>query len=164
MRDSFDDERRERYSAQRSRCAARPQLHLLEIDLQHHLDEVARAVRALEDFTSQHALPLPVRRRLALVLDDALGNLVLYGDSNNQPIALRVELEATHVVVVIADATAAFDPLAVPVPDTTSGVHERPIGGLGIHLMRNLMSDVQYGRVGDRNVLRLTLTLAREPP
>ena len=105
-------------------------------------------------------MPVPVRARLALVLDDALGNLVLHAEGGGgRPITLRVEIDATQVVVVVVDHTAPFDPLAVAAPDITAPAHERPIGGLGIHLMRTLMSDVQYGRDGDRNVLRLTLKL-----
>lgn len=93
-----------------------------------------------------------------LVVDDALGNLVHYS-SDLRAIALRVELDQARVVVVIVDHGAPFDPLALPAPDTSLSAEERPVGGLGIHLMRTLMSDVQYGRDGDRNVLRLTLSL-----
>jgi anti-anti-sigma factor len=92
------------------------------------------------------------------VLDDALGNLVTYAP-DHRPIAVRVELDQAQVVVVVADHAAPFDPLVVAAPDTSAAAQERPIGGLGIHLMRTLMSDVQYGRDGDRNVLRLTLKL-----
>ena len=49
---------------------------------------------------------------------------------------------------------------AVPPPDLVSGVDERRIGGLGIHLMKTLMDEVSYRREGEKNVLMLRISLA----
>ena len=66
------------------------------------------------------------------------------------PDALQAEVE---------DDGRPFDPLTVAPPDRTAPLAERKIGGLGIHFVRNLMSDVAYQRIGDRNRLVLTKAL-----
>ena len=64
------------------------------------------------------------------------------------------------MTVEIADDGRPFNPLEdTPTADTTSPMDERPIGGLGVHLVRTLMSDVRYRRENDRN--RLTMVKRR---
>lgn len=64
-------------------------------------------------------------------------------------------LEAT-----IEDDGMPFNPVESAVPDVHASTRERRIGGVGLHLVKNLMSEVRYNRVGDRNrlVLRKRLT------
>ena len=63
--------------------------------------------------------------------------------------------EPPRCEVVVSDDGPAFDPLAAAAPDTSLGVEERPIGGLGIALVRRLMDEVEYERRDGRNHLRL---------
>ena len=55
----------------------------------------------------------------------------------------------------MADDGPGFDPLSAPEPDTSLGIEERPIGGLGIALVRRLMDHVEYERRDGKNRLRL---------
>ena len=52
-----------------------------------------------------------------------------------------------------------FDPTARAEVDTTAGVEERPIGGLGIHLIRRIMDSVKYKRKNGMNILKITKNL-----
>jgi len=58
-------------------------------------------------------------------------------------------------VLEIADDGQPFDAASLPDPDTTLGVEERPIGGLGMHLVRKLSDAVGYARQDNRNILRM---------
>ncbi|MCX5785521.1 MAG: ATP-binding protein [Elusimicrobia bacterium] len=60
--------------------------------------------------------------------------------------AIRIEIK---------DSGIPFDPLSLPAPDTTLPMEQRKIGGLGIFMIRKLMSDVKYRRDGGCNVLTL---------
>ena len=65
----------------------------------------------------------------------------------------------------VSDDGPEFDPLAAAEPDTALGVEERPVGGLGIALVRRLMDAVEYERRGGRNRLlmrRRLVALAAE--
>ena len=57
---------------------------------------------------------------------------------------------------IISDNGVAFDPTAKAEVDTTLSAEERQIGGLGIHLVRHIMDNVEYERKDGRNILRLS--------
>ena len=55
-----------------------------------------------------------------------------------------------------------FNPLSVRTPDTDQPLEEREIGGLGIHLVRNMVDDVAYHRRIDKNVITVTMYLEQD--
>jgi anti-sigma regulatory factor (Ser/Thr protein kinase) len=60
----------------------------------------------------------------------------------------------------VADEAAPFDPLGHAPPDLTSAPTDRPIGGLGIHLVRSLADEISYRREAGRNVVTVCFALA----
>jgi len=91
-----------------------------------------------------------------LVIEEAVTNTIRHGyrDDNPHEIILRAAADGGRLTLEIEDDAAAFDPLARTLPDLTLPVEEKPIGGLGILLVRTLMDNVEYQRVGNRNLLR----------
>jgi serine/threonine-protein kinase RsbW len=83
-----------------------------------------------------------------------------HGDNDAVEPKLTVKIEVEHgkVSAEIADNGPAFDPLSLPEPDTDLSAEEREIGGLGVHLVRNLMTDVTYARENGWNRLRFSKT------
>ena len=71
-------------------------------------------------------------------------------------VVVEVELNQDRVTVTLTDDGTPFDPFSQPEPDTTLSVEERPIGGLGIHLVREMMDDVSYQRRDGHNVVVAT--------
>jgi len=70
-------------------------------------------------------------------------------------VTVEVARSGDRVTVTLTDDGSPFDPLAAPLPDTALSVEERRIGGLGIHLVRQMMDEVSYQRRGERNVVVL---------
>lgn len=66
------------------------------------------------------------------------------------------ETTETGLVLEIADQGPPFDPLSLPDPDLTLELDERPVGGLGVLLVRRLANEVSWRREEGRNILRLT--------
>ena len=64
-----------------------------------------------------------------------------------------------YIKFIIVDSGLAFDPTKKEDVDITLGVEERSIGGLGIHLVRQIMDSVNYERIKGKNVLTLTKKL-----
>ncbi len=78
-------------------------------------------------------------------VDEACTNIVKYAYHGSKgTIFLSCNLRDKDFTVVIRDRGKPFDPTSVPLPDVSSGVEERKIGGLGIYLMRKLMDEVSY--------------------
>jgi anti-sigma regulatory factor (Ser/Thr protein kinase) len=59
----------------------------------------------------------------------------------------------------LSDDGPAFDPLALPTPDLDAPLEERPVGGLGVYLVREMMDDVSYSHRGGRNCLSMWKSL-----
>jgi anti-sigma regulatory factor (Ser/Thr protein kinase) len=68
---------------------------------------------------------------------------------------IEVTADQEWMTFVITDTGIAFDPTTKEDADTTLSAEERPIGGLGIFLVRQLMDDINYNREGNKNVLTL---------
>lgn len=136
-----------------------PDLHLSVVSA---LPEVRRVISAVEAFGKANNLPVGPLAHLGLALDELLTNAVTYGaaDGKGHQIDVSVTLEGHMVAVTIIDGAPPFNPLDVPPPDLTLGLDDRPIGGLGIHLVRRVMDEVLYRRDGDRNILTLRKSLA----
>jgi serine/threonine-protein kinase RsbW len=125
---------------------------------------VRDAAEAFEAFIAGREVPPDVRRHCLLALDELLSNVVRHGGPEGAaPILVSFAVLAEHLEVEIADASLPFDPLQQPAPDRTAGLEARPIGGLGIALVRATMADVRYERRDGRNVVTVTVRLS-EPP
>ena len=77
-------------------------------------------------------------------------------NQEQQPPAIR------HLKFVISDSGASFNPTEATIADTTLSAEERPVGGLGILLVRELMDAINYERIDGKNVLTLMKTLKTE--
>ncbi len=121
---------------------------------------------AFAAFAEGHALPEGVRRSLQVALDELLKNTIAYGfrgrPAGSGAVTVEVERRADRVSVTITDDGKPFDPFVTIAPDTTLSVEVRRIGGLGIHLVRQMMDEVGYERRGDRNVVVLTKYLGED--
>ena len=121
--------------------------------------EIARVNAAFARFAEQHALPAPVRRGLQIALDELLSNTIMYGEGEGET-TVEVEASGDRVTLTLTDDGRPFDPFTVATPDTSLPLEQRPIGGLGIHLVREMMDEVSYQRRSGRNVVVLTKLLS----
>jgi anti-sigma regulatory factor (Ser/Thr protein kinase) len=90
-------------------------------------------------------------------------NVVLHGSSTGTVPRVEVSLVLADdgLTMTVADDGPQFDPLSLPPPDVQTGIDERPIGGLGVFLVRQMMDAVSYHRVGTRNQLTMTKHITR---
>ncbi len=124
-------------------------------------DGVGELNAAFAEFAELHALPAAVRRSLNVALDELLANALSHGRVGLDPcfVTVEVELGKERVTVILTDDGTPFDPFARDAPDTTLSVEERAIGGLGIHLVGQLMDQVSYQRREGHNVVVLVKQL-----
>jgi serine/threonine-protein kinase RsbW len=136
--------------------------HGFRMSVGAHPGGVGEVSSALAEFAEAHALPEDVRRSVSVALDDLLANALSHGQTGRDPcsVTVEVELDRERVTVIVTDDGPPFDPFARAAPDTTLSVEERPIGGLGIHLVGQLMDKVDYQRRDGHNVVVLVKELA----
>jgi serine/threonine-protein kinase RsbW len=117
---------------------------------------IRQAEQGLDAFLATNALTRNEAWPFHVALDELLSNVVNHGLAGRDgAIEIQLRLGESGLEMVVTDDAPPFDPLAAPEVDTSAGVEERPIGGLGILVVRKLMESVTYERVGERN--RLTL-------
>lgn len=94
---------------------------------------------------------------IEIVLEEVLINIIKYAyrdQLGDVKISCKIDDESRFVIE-IEDTGPPFDVLSVSRPNLSDKLSERKVGGLGIHLIRNLMNDVQYYRKFDKNILQL---------
>lgn len=120
----------------------------------------AEHLTAIMDFIERALDELDVqgeaRGHIGVAVDEAVTNVVTYAYPNEKGLVrITMERTADRVVVEIVDFGRPFNPISHPVPDVNASIEKRLIGGLGIHLMRNMMDELNYRRLDNSN--RLTL-------
>lgn len=130
----------------------------LLLNLKNDLSELARIAEEVESHGNARGWPARWIMNLNLSLDELITNTVSYGYRDTDEHEIRVTLTERDgtLVAVLEDDGVAFDPFtATPVPNLEADVEERPIGGLGVYIVRTLMDEVAYERADDCN--RITL-------
>ena len=141
----------------------------LKVTIPADLDAIDSVLERFEAFASAHALDDTVRRQVLLVLDDLINNVASYayghdgstGDES-QAIEIHANLTPKRLVLTISDNGAPFNPFGLNAPDVQASLEERDVGGLGIHLVRTVMDDVDYTRRAGRNVVTVMKDLEPE--
>ena len=127
----------------------------LDLSITNELGAITDVAAAFEAFAERHRVPPADLARVNLVFDEILSNIISYGyeDDAIHEIHISVELTAQRLVVTIEDDGIPFNPFARKSPDTTACIEERPIGGLGIHLVQQVMDSATYQRRQNANVV-----------
>jgi len=105
--------------------------------------------------------PVSAKERMTLMIaaDEIFANIVRYSKANDWTLKVELLDAPRSVRLVLTDDGVPFDPLATRDPDTTMAVEDRPIGGMGILIVKKTMSPVTYERKDGRNVLTMGLKM-----
>lgn len=126
------------------------------------LSDIGKVMDLLEGELAVRNVPLQLVHTAQTVADELVTNVIRHGcrADRSHTIDVSVAVREDGLTIRISDDGIPFDPFDRPAPDLQRPLEERPVGGLGIHLVRQLAEDCRYARVDGRN--RVTVTL-REP-
>ena len=126
------------------------------ICMRNDIQQIPTLAEWVEGLDIPTELSMPVN----LALEEIVSNVMLYAypDKSGQVYVEFVRV-ADRLIFTVTDSGMAFDPTQKEEVDTTLTAEERPIGGLGIHLVRQLMDEVCYQRLDNKNVLTLIKTI-----
>ncbi|MBQ3754057.1 MAG: SpoIIE family protein phosphatase [Prevotella sp.] len=128
-----------------------------QITLSNDVKEVARLGTFFKDVTARLGIGKPLAPKLRLAVEEAVVNVMEYAYPAGQrgDVTVRATFDGSRLKFVITDTGIAFNPTEAAGADTTLSAEERPVGGLGILLTRELMDFINYERIDGRNTLTL---------
>ena len=129
----------------------------LRVSLSPRLSAVRSLAQMVEEFGDANRLPDQQIYMINLALDELITNTVSYGlrGVSRPRIEVALRVDDAMLVLTLVDNGQKFDPTQDTTPDLSSAVEERPIGGLGLHLIKTFADRVNYEYVNGKN--RLTL-------
>ena len=128
----------------------------MTLTIRADMEEFAKLQQIMAAFAESQGWTPELTYQVELVLEEICLNIVNYGFDGDGLHQIDISLHSTPdtLTVDIIDNGRAFDPLSeAAAPDLTSDVNDRPIGGLGVYLVKTMMDELHYRREDERNHL-----------
>ena len=120
------------------------------------------AVTQVSDFldccVEDYAVPIRVGYSLKVVADEIFSNIVSYSGAKTAQVLFQDDPD--RVTLVFQDDGTPYNPMEAEEPDTTTGVEERGIGGLGLFMVKKMAEEISYEYTSGQNQLTVVLTKA----
>ncbi len=131
------------------------------LTLPNDVKEVATLRTFVKDVMTRLDIVKPLSSSLRLALEEAVVNVMEYAypAGTKGDVIIRVTSDGERLRFIITDSGVSFDPTEASKADTTLSAEERPVGGLGMLLVRELMDSINYERIDGKNILRMTKTI-----
>lgn len=124
---------------------------------------------SLEAVLTRHGIDPGARADVRLIVEELASNAIEYGgdgaEVGQHELSVDISLDRDLLTLRFRDQGAPFDPLSAQTPDLEADILDRPIGGLGLYLIRQIAESMHYERIDDCNLLRVSLRVpAKENP
>lgn len=130
--------------------------HSASLVIPADLAEIRKVAAAIDDAGRASGFSDSSIGELQLAVEEALANTIVHGYRGAPgDVAIAIRAAPREVSVRLEDDAPPFDPFTAPDPDRGSDLEGRPIGGLGVFLIREMTDEVAYRYEGGRNVLTL---------
>ena len=131
------------------------------LTLVNDLRQVSLLSGFVDRIRKENDLAPALAARIHLALEEAVSNVIMYaypeGTAGNM--VLDAVRDGNRLQFTLVDRGKAFDPTTVPEANPGAPLEERPVGGLGIHLVRSIMDSISYSRLDGKNVLTMIICL-----
>ena len=125
--------------------------------------EISRVNGEVEEWLAGADVPFSGIYLANLTVEELVTNCIKYGyagmDTTGKGIDVVISIVGGELRIILSDDAAPFDPLAQAAPDLTIPLEDRPIGGLGIHMLRQMSTGFAYAFENGRNVVTITKQL-----
>ncbi len=132
-----------------------------ELIIKNEISELDRMAAFIEELGERMSLEMALVMNLNLALEEAVSNIILYAypQKMGEEISIKCSEVNNSLIFTISDRGIEFDPTQMREVDITLSAEEREIGGLGIFLIRQIMDEVKYERIDDKNILTIKKNL-----
>lgn len=125
--------------------------------LHNDIQQIPQLAKFVESIATEKELDQAMQMSLNLALEEAVTNVIMYAYPEGADGLVDIEaiIRKDRLDFLVTDSGRPFDPTKTPEPDISLGIEERPVGGLGIHLVRAIMDSISYERIDGKNVLTM---------
>lgn len=119
--------------------------------------ELSRVTGFMEEICDELQLDMHVAMKLQLAMEEMVSNVIFYAypQGASADIVLSAESDGAELTFVLSDSGKPFDPTAKDAPDLDVDPMDRDQGGMGILIVKNIMNEVSYQRLGNTNQLTM---------
>lgn len=118
---------------------------------------------SLEAVLARHCVTRGVRDDVRLIVEELASNAIEHGGTDipvgQHELSVDIGIEGDRLSLQFSDDGAPFDPTDATAPDLDADIDDRPIGGLGLHLIKQLAEEISYRRDGGFNLLKVVLRI-----
>ena len=126
------------------------------IILPNNIETIPQLNELIDMACEEVGIDMAMTMSLNLAIEEAVVNVMNYAYPNGTgDVQVNIDADSHKIVITLTDSGIPFDPTKKSEVDTTLSVEERPIGGLGIHLVRQIMDTISYQRSGNQNILTM---------
>lgn len=128
-----------------------------ELEIEATVDNLGKVIDFVNEQLEQVGCSMKAQMQIDIAVEEIYVNIAHYAYQPTGPATIRVELEQEPLSVILTfiDHGVPYDPLAKEDPDLTLSAEERPIGGLGIFMVKKSMDHVAYEYKDGKNILTL---------
>ena len=128
-----------------------------ELTIKNEESELMKVSGFVEEIVDELGLDMELAMNLQLVLEEMVSNVIFYAypEGTSSEITLVAESDGKELTFVLSDSGKPFDPTAQEDPDLDVDPMDREQGGMGILIVKNIMNEVSYQRLGDTNQLTM---------
>ena len=131
---------------------------LKELTLDATVENVRTVTDCVGETLEEANCPLDTRRQLSIVIDEVFSNIAQYAYGSalgTATVKAGLEEDGRTLVLIFQDGGMPYDPLSAKDPDTSLSAEDRPLGGLGVFLVKKLMDETSYEYKNGQNILTL---------
>ena len=130
---------------------------LSSIKIRNKISEMPKIIDYFDSFARENDLSGIAIQKFNIVLDELLNNIISYAfkDDDDHHILVKFQLKYLRLIITIEDDGIPFNPFRIESPDIKLSIAERNLGGLGVHIVKNLVDEYHYIRQSNRNIINL---------
>jgi serine/threonine-protein kinase RsbW len=132
--------------------------------IENQIGELPKLADKIEQLAERWEMSQALSMNINLVIEEATSNIINYAfiDDKKHEIRISISLINNLLTIIITDNGIPFNPLQHQQPDISLSAEERPVGGLGIFLISQIMDKMHYTREENRNILKLIKNIEHE--
>lgn len=129
---------------------------MYELEVEATTDNLSTVISFLDDILEKHDVPMKTGLQLDVAVEEIYVNIASYAYAEGTGMAqIEMNIGDNEIVIRFSDQGQPYDPTKKPDPNLTLSLNERPIGGLGVYMVKESMDDMTYEYKNGSNVLTI---------